>query len=157
MVLSPYLGPLIASFVVASLSWEWAFWLCAILTGIAIVLAFCLDETLFDRSMPADPRVPRGPFIWRLLGVEQARSWKQRSLFESLMRPAVAITKLPVLFVTLYYFLVFAWVVGVNTTISIYHLLLRFQLARHRLLLLLRHRGLHFGLGGRTLASRYCR
>jgi len=120
VVLSPYVGPLVACFVNASLSWNWSFWLASILTGVALVLTVFLDETLFDHSVPAAERVPRGPYIWRLLGVEQAKSWNQRSLSECLMRPVVAITKLPVLMVIVYYFLNFAWVIGVNTTISIW-------------------------------------
>ena len=35
-------------------------------------------------------------------------------------RPIVAITKIPVLMVMIYYFLNFAWVIGVNTTIGIW-------------------------------------
>ena len=36
------------------------------------------------------------------------------------MRPIIAITKLPVLISTVYYGLIFAWVVGLNTTLSIF-------------------------------------
>lgn len=35
-------------------------------------------------------------------------------------RPVVAITKIPVLTILIYYFLNFAWVIGVNTTIGIW-------------------------------------
>lgn len=63
---------------------------------------------------------PEGSRIQRLLGITQAKSSYQRSLSESLMRPIVAITKLPVLLTVIYYFLNFAWVIGVNTTVSIW-------------------------------------
>lgn len=120
IITSPYLGPLITAFIVSSVSWRWAFWLCTILAGVSLVLVFFLDETLFDRSIAATDRVPRRSYLKRLVGVEQAKSFHQRSLLESLMRPVVAVTKLPVLLTIVYYFLNFAWVIGVNTTVSIW-------------------------------------
>lgn len=117
IILSPYLGPLIASFIVSQVVWRWAFWVCTILAGIGLVLVLFLDETLFDRK---NPPASRGSRVNRLLGVQQAKDWKNRSLGECLARPLVAITKLPVLLILVYYFLNFAWVIGVNTTIAIW-------------------------------------
>lgn len=121
IITSPYLGPLITAFIVSGTTWRWAFWLCTILAGIALILAvFFLDETLYTRSISESERMPKGSRIQRLTGIDQAKSFHQRSLTESLMRPIVAITKLPVLLVIIYYFLNFAWVIGVNTTVSIW-------------------------------------
>ncbi|KAK0770353.1 hypothetical protein LTR75_017932 [Friedmanniomyces endolithicus] len=121
IITSPYLGPLITAFIVSGTTWRWAFWLCTILAGIALTLTvFFLDETLYTRSISESERVPRGSRIQQLIGIDQAKSSHQRSLTESLMRPTVAITKLPVLLTTIYYFLNFAWVIGVNTTVSIW-------------------------------------
>ncbi|KAL8951242.1 MAG: hypothetical protein Q9222_002770 [Ikaeria aurantiellina] len=117
IILSPYLGPLITSFIVSGTTWRWAFWVCTILAGIAWFLVFCLDETLFDRNAPA---IPRGTYFKRLLGIQQAKGWQHRSLVESLSRPLVTITKIPVLIILVYYFLNFAWVIGVNTTVAIW-------------------------------------
>ena len=117
IILSPYLGPLIASFIVSGTTWRWAFWVCTILASIGWFFVFFLDETLFDRNVPA---IPRGTYVSRLLGIQQAKSWKQRSLLRSLSRPVVTITKLPVLIILVYYFLNFAWVIGVNTTVAIW-------------------------------------
>ena len=120
IILSPYLGPLVAAFVVSGTTWRWAFWICTILSGIAFVLVFFMDETLYDRSIPAEKHVPRGSRWQRLVGIEQAKSFHQRSLLQSLTRPLVAFSKIPVVLVVVYYFLNFAWVIGVNTTISIF-------------------------------------
>ncbi|KAJ3476576.1 hypothetical protein NLG97_g9087 [Lecanicillium saksenae] len=117
IVLSPYLGPLIASFIVSEVVWRWAFWLCTILSGIGLVLVLFLDETLFDRRSPP---ASRGSRVSRLLGIQQAKDWKNRSLSECLARPLVALTKIPILLILAYYFLNFAWVIGVNTTIAIW-------------------------------------
>lgn len=117
IILSPYLGPLITSFIVSGVSWRWAFWVCTILSGVGLILVFFLDETLFDRKTPL---MPRGHYASRLLGSHQAQAWSQKSFPQCMARPVVAITKIPVLTIMIYYFLNFAWVIGVNTTIGIW-------------------------------------
>ncbi|KAH8431081.1 putative MFS transporter [Aspergillus melleus] len=117
IILSPYLGPLLTSFIVADVSWRWAFWLCTIMSAVAFLLVFLLDETLFERK---GQQVPRGSYFARLTGAQQVQLWRQRSFLQCVMRPIVAITKIPVLIVLIFYFLSFAWVIGVNTTIGIW-------------------------------------
>ncbi|KAL8816678.1 MAG: hypothetical protein Q9223_004345 [Gallowayella weberi] len=117
IILSPYLGPLIASFIVSKTSWPWPFWVCTILAAVSWLLVFFLDETLFDRG---GPPAARGSYLARLFGIQQAKSWRQRSLVQSFSRPLLTITKLPVVTILVYYFLNFAWVIGVNTTVSIW-------------------------------------
>ena len=122
IITSPYLGPLITAFIVSGTTWRWAFWLCTILAGIAFLLTvFVLDETLYTRlNAQSEQTTSKRSRVYRLVGLEQAKFFHQRSLTESLMRPIVAITKLPVLLTIVYYFLNFAWVIGVNTTVSIW-------------------------------------
>ncbi|KAJ6008466.1 MFS transporter [Penicillium herquei] len=117
IILSPYLGPLITSFIVSEVSWRWAFWVCTILSGIGLTLVFFMDETLFDRKTPI---ILRGSYVSRILGANQAQSWKYKSFLSCMSRPLVAIAKIPVLIIIIYYFLNFAWVIGVNTTIAIW-------------------------------------
>ncbi|KAJ5495962.1 MFS transporter [Penicillium diatomitis] len=116
IILSPYLGPLTASFIVSDLNWRWAFWICTILAGIAFFAVFFLDETLFDRTEPSSPR---GSFLARLAGIQQAKS-PSKDFVKCMTRPLVAVTKIPVVTILVYYFLNFAWVIGVNTTIGIW-------------------------------------
>lgn len=116
IILSPYLGPLVACFIVSSMSWRWAFWVCTLLAGAGLASVFFLDETLFDRKNPPSSR---GSYVSRLLGAHQAKS-PSRGFVQSMGRPVVAITKIPVLTVLVYYFLNFAWVIGVNTTIGLW-------------------------------------
>ena len=80
-----------------------------------------MDETIYNRNLSQDQQpVPRSRLL-RLVGVEQWRSRHLRQTFsQALMRPLIAISKLPVLLCTIYYFLNFAWVIGVNATISIW-------------------------------------
>lgn len=80
-----------------------------------------MDETIYNRSLARGQQpVPKSRLL-RLVGVEQWRARHLRqNLFQALMRPVIAISKLPVLLCTIYYFLSFAWVVGVGATISIW-------------------------------------
>lgn len=80
-----------------------------------------MDETIYNRSLARDQQpVPKSRLL-RLVGVEQWRARHLRqNLFQALMRPVIAISKLPVLLSTIYYFLSYAWVVGVGATISIW-------------------------------------
>lgn len=116
IIFSPYLSPLVSSFIVSEVNWRWAFWVCTILAGVGLVAVSFLDETLFDRK---NPPPSRGSFISRLVGFQQAKA-PSKDFLQCMTRPVVAITKIPVLTVLIYYFLNFAWVIGVNTTIGIW-------------------------------------
>lgn len=87
------------------------------MSGVAFLLVFILDETIFTRN---GYQIPRGSYLARLTGAQQVQAWCHRSFLQCVMRPIVAITKIPVLAVLIFYFLSFAWVIGVNTTIGIW-------------------------------------
>lgn len=80
-----------------------------------------MDETIYNRNLAQDQQpVPKSRLL-RLIGVEQWRDRHLRQTFlQALMRPIIAISKLPVLLCTIYYFLNFAWIIGVNATVSIW-------------------------------------
>ncbi|KAI4194077.1 MAG: hypothetical protein LQ350_007986 [Teloschistes chrysophthalmus] len=122
IIVSPYLGPLITAFIINKMKWPVAFWVLTGLTGLCWLLVVGLmDETIYNRNIPRDRQPVPKSRLMRLVGVEQWRSRHQRQSFgQAIMRPIVAISKLPVLLVTIYYFLNFAWIIGVNATISIW-------------------------------------
>ncbi|KAG8525593.1 uncharacterized protein KY384_009237 [Bacidia gigantensis] len=122
IILSPYLGPLITAFITYKTTWPWGFWVCTILFGIGWLLIFAfLDEPYYDRSIPADQQLPRRSRWMRLIGAEQLKAARSEKRPLSVMvQPILAITKIPVLLIVIYYFLNFAWVISVNTTISIW-------------------------------------
>jgi hypothetical protein len=79
-----------------------------------------VEETYYDRR-PTVEQPPRGSRVERLLGVAQFRSRHLRNSFgAACMRPIRVIIKPTVLLSTFYYFLTFAWVVGINTTLAIF-------------------------------------
>ncbi|RMX97195.1 hypothetical protein D0868_10774 [Hortaea werneckii] len=116
IIASPYLGPFMASFVVWGLTWRWVYWIYAILNyvGLLLIMAFA-DETLFDRRLPANQQPAWRSRPLRLVGVERHGTY---NVIESCCRPFVAIFKLPVLIITVFYFLNFAWTIGVNATLA---------------------------------------
>ena len=126
IIVSPYLGPLIAAFIVDKMPWPNVFWVNTGLTALCwLLIVGGMEETIYNRRIPEGQRVAPQPGVKgrvsRLLGIEQWKTRGQRQTFvQALMRPIVAISKVPVLLCTIYYFLNFAWIIGVNATISIW-------------------------------------
>ena len=84
-------------------------------------IALFLDETYYDRRIPLDKQPQRQSRILRVIGVEQYRSRNLRNTFiQALMRPVQVILKPTVLISTIYFLFTFAWIVGINTTLSIF-------------------------------------
>ena len=121
-MLSPYLGPFCASFIVYKTSWRWVFYLVTLASALCWLLVLALaDETFYDRRIPIDKQPLRKSRLLRLVGIEQWKTRHQRTSYGSaLLRPFVAIMKLPVFLSFLYYIFTFAWVVGLNTQISVF-------------------------------------
>lgn len=85
-----------------------------------LILTF-VDETFYDRQIPVAQQPKRKSRLLRLVGVEQWKTRHQRSSFgRALLRPFVAVFKLPVFLSFLYYVFTFAWVIGLNTQISVF-------------------------------------
>lgn len=122
VILSPYFGPCFTAFLLTKLEWEWGFWLLTIMTGICLIsIVLFVDETYYNRRILASERPVRRSRVKRLIGIEQWKSHKQRSTFwQACMRPIRVVMK-PTVFLTMtYYMFTFAWVVGINTTLSIF-------------------------------------
>ncbi|KAI0477390.1 MFS general substrate transporter [Xylariaceae sp. FL0804] len=121
-VISPYLGPLLAAFMIATEPWTTPFWVFTAETGLCLALALLLmEETFYDRRIPPGDQPARGTRLQRLAGIAQWRSRHLRNTFgQACMRPLRALVKPTVFLSSLYYLMTFAWVVGINTTLSIF-------------------------------------
>ncbi|KAI0192073.1 major facilitator superfamily domain-containing protein [Xylaria flabelliformis] len=121
-ILSPFLGPLLAAFQIATKPWPTPFWVYTAETALALVLTtLFLNETYYDRRIVQSKQPDRGNRVTSLLGIAQWKSRGQRNtFFQALVRPFRAITKPTVLISCIYYFLTFAWSIGINTTLSIF-------------------------------------
>lgn len=122
IVLSPYMGPLFAAFITTTQIWQWAFGVYSIETGLCLIaIALFVEETYYDRRNKTYELVPNGPRWKRMLGIQQRQSgYIVNTVTDAAMRPIKVIVKPVVLIATLYYLLTFAWVVGINTTLSIF-------------------------------------
>ncbi|KAK2795185.1 hypothetical protein FQN52_006111 [Onygenales sp. PD_12] len=122
IIVSPYLGPLLTAFIINTQKWQWAFGVYSIMTGLCLfLLVFFVDETYYDRKLPESQQPARGPRWKRLVGIEQWQSRHLRNSFkDACMRPIIIICKPPVFISMLAYGMTFSWVVGVNTTLSIF-------------------------------------
>jgi MFS family permease len=126
VILSPYFGSLITAFIITTESWRWAFGLYTMMTGLCLIAQIAFgEETFYDRDLPqADRRVPRpgtSGRMLRIIGIDQWSSRKQRNSFvQAVSRPVRVLVKPTIFLSTVYYLLTFAWVVGINTTLSIF-------------------------------------
>ncbi|KAJ4516473.1 hypothetical protein HRR83_001807 [Exophiala dermatitidis] len=122
IILSPYFGPLFAAFIISTQPWQVPFWVYVAETSLCLVLTILfVEETYYDRRIPPSSQPPRGNKLTRLLGISQYRSRHLRNTFgQAVMRPVKVILKPTVFLSCFYYLLTFAWVVGINTTLSIF-------------------------------------
>ncbi|KAI9849435.1 MAG: hypothetical protein M1837_004055 [Sclerophora amabilis] len=121
VIVSPYAGPLLSSFMLTSLHWVWPFWIYAIMTGVCILpVAFFVPETYYDRRKASTQPSSRSQ-IRQLIGIEQWKTRHQRvALVQALVRPFEVICQPAILLTNIYYLLTFSWVVGINATLSIF-------------------------------------
>ncbi len=110
------------AFIINKTKWPVAFWVGTGLTGLCwlLIIAF-MDETIYNRALPPNRQPIAKSRVLRLLGIEQWRNRHTRLTFsQAVKRPLIAISKLPVLLGATYYFLNFAWIIGVNATLSVW-------------------------------------
>lgn len=138
IILSPYFGPLITAFIITTQPWPIAFWVYFTMvsrnsvsrdtlltdnqTALALILTICfVEETYYDRRISPSEQPAKGSRIAQLVGLSQYRSRHLRNSFgQACMRPVRVILKPTVFLSCFYYLLTFAWVVGINTTLSIF-------------------------------------
>lgn len=123
IILSPYLGPLFSAFIITTQKWIWPFWLLACLTGTSLILTILfVPETYYNRRVDPLQKPANGNRILTLIGVHQRRVdlLAPNTLVDTVVRPAKVLFKPTVFLSCLYYLLTFAWVVGINTTLSIF-------------------------------------
>ncbi|KAH5586548.1 hypothetical protein HBI24_079490 [Parastagonospora nodorum] len=126
-ILSPYLGPFLANFIIAGTGdWRAVFWLvfatcCA---DLVLILLIC-DETYYERSIsidqqPARPQTVLGRLL-RVIGIWQVQhhtgyfktaSQACQRLLSAFLKPII----IPAMF---YYCMSFMWSVGINITSTI--------------------------------------
>ena len=121
IMVSPYVGPLLTAFLVYYVGWRWSYWLYLIIVSLGALLVVLFgEETMYDRRRPQSQQFPRRYRLLRVLGIEQVRTIQQRSFWKAVIRPWVALEKIPVILITTYYMLFFCWAISVNVTTSVF-------------------------------------
>lgn len=123
IVVAPYLSPMMEAFITWRADWRWGFLVYSImnLVGWFLIIIF-LDETWYDRRLSGAQNRPKGAKWRRLLGIEQwpAMRASGTTFAQAAARPFIAISKIPVFLAVVFYFLNFAWVIGVNATTAVW-------------------------------------
>lgn len=114
VLLAPYLGPLITSFMLTKVSWRWVFGLYTILTGLSLIAVVLFsEETYYDKSIPPDEQPKPVSRLSRLVGVEQLKSRRLHNSFgDALMRPIKTLLKPTVFISGVFYLLTYMWAIG---------------------------------------------
>ena len=107
-IISPYMGPLLAAFMLDTQPWPVPFWVYTAETAACLILIiFFLEETYYDRAIPAAEQPPLGSRVGRLVGVVQ---WRSRHLLNSLpqacWRVASVLLKPTIFLSCIYYMMV---------------------------------------------------
>ena len=115
------MGPLLTAFMLTAEPWPVPFWVYTAMTAACFVsTTLFLRETYYDRRIAAADQPARGSRIQQIVGIAQFRSRHLRNSFgQAVWRTVSVILKPTVFLVCVYYVLTFAWVVGINTTLSI--------------------------------------
>lgn len=121
IMVSPYFGPQFTAFIVYYVGWRWSYWVYLILVSVGALLVVLFgEETMFDRRRSPSQQFPRRHRLLRVLGIEQFQTIQQRSFWKAVIRPWVALEKIPVLLITSYYMIFFCWSISVNVTTSVF-------------------------------------
>ncbi|KAG2061658.1 MFS general substrate transporter [Suillus hirtellus] len=120
-VLSPYLSPFVFGFLVARVSWRWAYAIGSIYSAIVLFLiVFFMEETMYDRHLASKPLQISTGLQYRfntLIGVTGYKMAKYRPRWpEVLLAPLDVVWRPQFFFVVLFEALVFGFSIGVNTT-----------------------------------------
>ena len=85
------------------------------INGISLILTLLFaDETFYNRKVPQEERARPHSRIARFVGIEQRKSGHLNTAVGAMSRPVTAVLKVPVICVTVYFFLSFAWIIGMN-------------------------------------------
>ncbi|KAK0642869.1 major facilitator superfamily domain-containing protein [Cercophora newfieldiana] len=122
IIISPYAGPLLTAFMLVTQDWPIPFWVYFAMNVLALFLvAGWLQETYYDRSIPAAEQPAPGNRIGRLVGTAQFKSRHLRNTFGQACWRTVSVLIKPIILISCFFYaFTFAWAVGINTTLSIF-------------------------------------
>ncbi|KIK36023.1 hypothetical protein CY34DRAFT_811668 [Suillus luteus UH-Slu-Lm8-n1] len=120
-VISPFLSPFVFGFLVARVSWRWAYAVGSVYSAIVLFLiAFFMEETMYDRHLVSKPPRTSTGLRYRietLIGVTGYKMAKFRPRWPEVLLASLDVAWRPqFFFVVLFEAFVFGFSIGVNTT-----------------------------------------
>lgn len=120
-VISPFLSPFVFGFLVAHVSWRWAYAIGSVYSAIVLFLiAFFMEETMYDRRLVSKPPRTSTGLRYRietLIGVTGYNMSKFRPRWPEVLLASLDVAWRPqFFFVVLFEAFVFGFSIGVNTT-----------------------------------------
>ncbi|KAG2143494.1 MFS general substrate transporter [Suillus bovinus] len=120
-VISPFLSPFAFGFLVARMSWRWAYAIGSIYGAIVLFLiVFFMEETMYDRRLASQPSRTSIGLRYRfetLIGVTGYKMAKYRPRWPEVLLASLDVAWRPqFFFIVLFEALVFGFSIGVNTT-----------------------------------------
>ncbi|KAG1799379.1 MFS general substrate transporter [Suillus plorans] len=120
-VLSPYLSPFVFGFLVARVSWRWAYAIGSIYSAVVLFLiVFFMEETMYDRHLDLKPLHISTGLRYRfktLIGVTGYKMAKYRPRWPEVILASLDVVWRPqFFFIVLFEALVFGFSIGVNGT-----------------------------------------
>ncbi|KAG1744214.1 major facilitator superfamily domain-containing protein [Suillus lakei] len=120
-VISPFLSPFVFGFLVARVSWRWAYGIGSIYSAIVLFLiAFFMEETMYDRRLVSKTPQTSTGLRYRfetLIGVTGYNMAKYRPRWPEVLLASLDVAWRPqFFFVVLFEAFVFGFSIGVNTT-----------------------------------------
>ncbi|KAG2365589.1 major facilitator superfamily domain-containing protein [Suillus spraguei] len=120
-VMSPFLSPFLFGFLVAHVSWRWAYAIGSVYSAIVLFLiAFFMEETMYDRHLVSKPLQTSTGLRYRfetLMGITGYNMAKYRPQWPAVLLASLDVAWRPqFFFVVLFEAFVFGFSIGVNTT-----------------------------------------
>ncbi|KAG2339660.1 MFS general substrate transporter [Suillus weaverae] len=121
-VISPFLSPFVFGFLIARVSWRWAYAIGSIYSVIVLFLiAFFMEETMYDRSLVSKPPRTSTGLRYRfetLIGVTGYKMAKYRPRWPEVLLASLDVAWRPqFFFVVLFEAFVFGFSIGVNVAV----------------------------------------
>ncbi|CCX08386.1 major facilitator superfamily domain-containing protein [Pyronema domesticum] len=122
VLVGPYAGPFISSFMLRSLTWREAFWMFSGFVAVGLIaIIVMMEETAYDRETPTNnPDRPAGHWkrkMYSLIGITGSRMKGRKTLLQGSMEVWRVFIQPQFLLVWLFHGLTYCWSVGINGTL----------------------------------------
>ncbi|PWW79971.1 MFS transporter [Tuber magnatum] len=125
ILIGPYFGPFLASFIISTQKWRTAFWIVSAFVGLGLILiVFFMDETSFDRinhrNNPPKPETYWKYKVQTLSGVYGYRAQGKPTLLQGCLDVWKVFSKPQFYTLFFYHGVTYMWSVGINGSLVLF-------------------------------------